>query len=140
MLTVMLKCSELSFRYVDFSKKSSNMAPNCRERCWGFLSSNGFPLYLPRVTGVEIEVNYSSSFVFDPSMFCNTGDTEPAKRTVTSNPPARPLKPKVICPCECFTRCLWERLGTVPEPHKITAHIRKLTVEDNTSITNYHLL
>lgn len=61
----MLKFSELGLGYGDFSKQSLNTASNCTERCWGILLSNGFPLYLPHVTGVENEVSCSSSSVFD---------------------------------------------------------------------------
>lgn len=69
MSTRLLKPSELGLQHADFNKQSLNVALNHSERCWGFLLSNDFPLYLPHAAGVETELSYFLLFVFDPPIF-----------------------------------------------------------------------
>lgn len=75
----MLKSTEMGLEYEDFSKQPLNMAPKCCEKWWVFLLSNGFPLYLPHLTGVETEASYSS-YSIHLYFLRNTGDLGPAER------------------------------------------------------------
>lgn len=70
MSTVLLKPSELGLQHAHFNKQSLNVVLNYSERCWGFLLSKDFPLYLRHAAGVETELSYFLLFVLDPPIFC----------------------------------------------------------------------